>query len=90
MNDPFWEFAALFLESDFEEDNQEYFLDYYFENNIPAEAREKILIYEILQDILWAIWTVVKEAEGDDFGSYGIDRFTRGLQLIKKLKQKEF
>ena len=90
MNDPFWEFAALFLESDFEEDNQEYFLDYYFENNIPAEAREKILIYEILQDILWAIWTVVKEAQGDDFGSYGIDRFTRGLQLIKKLKQKEF
>ena len=90
MNDPFWEFAALFLESDFEEDNQEYFLDYYCENNIPAEAREKILIYEILQDILWAIWTVVKEAQGDDFGSYGIDRFTRGLQLIKKLKQKEF
>lgn len=90
MNDPFWEFAALFLESEFEEDNQEYFLDCYFENNLPTEAREKILIYEILQDILWSIWTVVKEAQGDDFGSYGLDRFNRGLRLIEKLKKKDF
>lgn len=89
MNDPFWEFAALFLESDFEEENQEYFLNCYFDNNIPSEAREKILIYEILQDILWAIWTVVKEAQGDEFGSYGLDRFNRGLKLIKKLKKKD-
>lgn len=90
MNDPFWEFAALFLESDFEEENQEFFLDCYFENRIPKEAREKILIYEILQDILWAIWTVVKESQGDDFGSYGIDRFNRGLRQIEKLKKKAY
>ena len=82
MNDPFWDFAALFLESDFDEVCKEYFLDCYFENNIPVEAYEKILIYQILQDILWAIWTVVKEAQGDDFESYGLDRFKRGLRLI--------
>ena len=90
MNDPFWEFAALFLESNFEEINQEYFLNCYFKNRIPAEAYEKILIYEILQDILWSLWTVVKESQGDDFGSYGNDRFNRGLKLISKLKQKKY
>ena len=87
MNDPYWDFAALFLESDFEEDNQYYFLNCYFDGYIPTETQEKILIYEILQDILWSIWTVVKEAQGDDFGSYGIDRFSRGLRNIEILKK---
>ena len=87
MNDPHWEFAALFLESDFIEDNQDYFLDCYFEGNVPPETKEKILIYEFLQDILWSIWTVVKETQGDYFGTYGIDRFNRGLDNLQKLKQ---
>lgn len=89
MNDPYWELAALFLESVFEEDNQSYFLDCYFDGNIPAEAHEKILIYEVLQDVLWAIWTVVKEAQGSDFGTYGVDRFTRGLRNLELLNKGE-
>ena len=87
MNDPHWEFAALFLESDFTEENQDYFLDCYYEKEVPLAVKEKILIYEFLQDILWAIWTVVKEAQGDDFGTYGVDRFERGLANIWKLEQ---
>ncbi|MBR1400163.1 MAG: phosphotransferase [Prevotella sp.] len=85
MNDPVWEFAALFLESEFTEDNQEYFLDYYYEGRIPQTAREKILIYEFLMDILWSIWTVIKETEGDDFGTYGMDRYKRGLTILQKI-----
>lgn len=87
MNDPVWEFAALFLESEFSEDSQEFFLDNYYQGNIPPETKEKILIYEFLMDMLWSIWTVVKEAQGDDLGTYGIDRFNRGLATLKKLKQ---
>lgn len=86
MNDPMWEFAALFLESDFSEDNQEYFLDNYFNGDIPKGTREKILIYEFLMDMLWSIWTVVKESQGDDFGTYGPDRFHRGLNTLKKIQ----
>ena len=33
------------------------------------------------QDFLWSIWTVLKEAKGDDFGSYGPDRFHRAQAL---------
>ena len=45
----------------------------------------KIRIYEILQDILWAAWTMAKEAQGEDFGSYGRDRLKRGKQAYEKL-----
>jgi thiamine kinase-like enzyme len=32
---------------------------------------------KIYQDFLWSIWTIIKEAKGDDFGTYGMDRFNR-------------
>lgn len=86
MNDPMADFAALFIEADFDEENQDYILKKYFNGNIPGNAREKILCYEILWDCLWAQWTVIKEAKGDDFGSYGRDRFNRAIDNLKKLK----
>lgn len=87
MNDPLWEFAALFIESDFTEDNQAYFLNQYYDDEIPVHTQEKILIYQILMDVLWAIWTVVKEAKGDDFGTYGQDRFRRAFSNMQKLNE---
>lgn len=85
MNDPMADFAALYLEADFEKENEDYILDKYFEGDIPENAREKILCYQILWDYLWAQWTVIKEKKGDDFGTYGIDRFNRAKENLKKL-----
>jgi hypothetical protein len=42
--------------------------------------------YQILWDFLWAQWTIIKEANGDDFGTYGIDRFHRGILNLQKLR----
>jgi len=86
MNDPMADFAALFIESDFTADNKDYFLNEYFKGQIPEHIEERILCYEILWDTLWAQWTVIKEACGDDFGSYGIDRFNRAIMNYKNLK----
>ena len=86
MNDPIWEFSALFLESDFTEDSKEYFLECYYGETIPDNVHEKVLIYQFLMDMLWAIWTVVKEAQGDNFGTYGIDRFMRGLRTLQQIQ----
>ena len=86
MNDPMADFGALFVEADFSKENEDYFLDKYFQGNVPANAREKILCYEILWDYLWAQWTVIKEAKGDDFGSYGIDRYNRAISNLNKLE----
>ncbi len=85
MNDPIADFAALFLESNFSEDNKDYFLSQYYGGNIPRNIRERIMCYEILWDCLWAQWTVIKEAKGDNFGTYGMDRYKRACTNLKKL-----
>lgn len=78
LNDPMFDVAALFLENDFTPEDEELFFHYYYDGGKePAHCREKILIFKIVQDFLWSIWTVLKESKGDDFGSYGPDRFAR-------------
>lgn len=87
INDPMADLGAMFLEADFTEDNIDFILQNYFGGNVPATAKTKILIYQILFDCLWAIWTIIKEAKGDNFGTYGQDRFNRAkTQLIHLLK----
>lgn len=86
MNDPMADFAALFLESEFTEESRDYFLKEVYKESAPAQLEERILCYEILWDTLWAQWTVIKEACGDDFGSYGRDRYNRAKMNINKLK----
>lgn len=88
MNDPMWDIAALFLENNFTDENQDYFLSHYFEGNEPANARKKIFAYQILMDYLWTVWTCIKEAQGDDFGTYGMDRYTRAINNLKKIELK--
>lgn len=85
MNDPMWDIAALFLESDFTDESKDYFLSHYFDGNEPENARKKILVYQILMDYLWAVWTCIKEVQGDDFGTYGMDRYTRAIENLKKI-----
>lgn len=77
MNDPMWDLAAHSLENGFTEDEEELFLKLYFEGKIEEKYRKRILINKVYQDFLWSIWTKIKEAKGDDFGTYGIDRYNR-------------
>lgn len=87
MNDPMADFAALFLEADFEEENERYILNRYFSGRVPADSYRKILCYQILWDYLWSQWTVIKESKGDDFGTYGQDRFNRAINHLDILKK---
>lgn len=85
MNDPMADFAALFIEAGFSKENQDFILEKYFKGKIPENAHEKILCYMILWDCLWAEWTVIKEANGDDFGTYGEDRYRRAIRNLRKI-----
>lgn len=83
QNDPTFDLAALFLENDFLPEDEELFFHYYYGGDtLPDTVREKILIFKIMQDYLWSIWTVVKEARGDNFGSYGPERFARAQKNL--------
>ena len=88
MNDPMADFAALFLESSFSDEEKEYFLKEYYGEGVPDKIAEHICCYQILWDTLWAEWTVIKETAGDDFGSYGIDRYNRAKENYNRLMTK--
>ena len=79
MNDPMWDLAALFLESEFTRKEEEAFLSHYESEQTPV-SREKIAIYKILQDAIWSLWTVYKEEQGADFGDYGVSRYQRAIK----------
>ena len=82
MNDPMWDLAALFLESEFTQEEEADFLAYYESDKTPI-SREKIRIYKILQDIIWSLWTIYKEENGADFGDYGITRYNRAVKELQ-------
>lgn len=86
LNDEMWDLAGHSLECDFTEDDEELFLDMYFQGNIKKNNRLKILINKICQDFLWSVWALIKDAEGIDFGTYGIDRYNRAKKNIEKLE----
>lgn len=79
MNDPMWDLAALFIESEFTRQEEEAFLSHYESEQTPV-SREKIAIYKILQDTIWSLWTVYKEEQGADFGDYGVNRYQRAVK----------
>jgi thiamine kinase-like enzyme len=89
-NDPMADLAALFLESGFTKENQDFVLREYFEGDIPENAYKKILCFQVLWDTLWAQWTVIKEANGDDFGTYGIDRYNRAIHNLRTICDERF
>ena len=87
MNDPMWDVAAHCLENGFSDDEEELFLKTYFKKDPEENYKIRVLINKIYQDFLWSLWTLVKEASGDDFGTYGIDRYNRAkfnLELLEK------
>ncbi|MDO4697887.1 MAG: phosphotransferase [Pasteurellaceae bacterium] len=84
MNDPMWDIAALFLESNFTARNEDLFLSYYFRDLSQEELKikkQQIHIYKILQNQLWYLWTLIKEQGGDDFGNYKQKRLLSSKML---------
>lgn len=78
MNDPLWDLAWHAMESDFTPEEEELFLTLYLQQDeVPLEIQQRMIMNKIFQDFLWTIWTIVKEAKGDDFGSYGPDLLAR-------------
>lgn len=85
MNDPLWDLGALFVESNFTEENCWKALYIYYKGIVPPCTYTKILIYQIAMDILWSIWAQIKKIQGTDFGSYGRMRFLRAVKNVERL-----
>lgn len=89
MNDPAWDLAGFTLESKFSPEELKVFLEFYYHRLPTEDELQKVKIFQVYQDILWSVWTIAKEAAGQDFGSYGIDRFLRGKKQLEEILYNE-
>lgn len=86
MFDPLWDLATLFQSLQFTEEEEMFFITYYLERKPTNEELQRLLMHAVFQNYLWYLWTVYKEASGDDFGSYGMDRYERTIENIGRYK----
>ena len=86
MNEKEWDIGAFCLECNFSKQETKEFIDVYFEGKATKENKMKVLIYQICQDFLWSLWTILKEENGEDFGDYGKNRYYRGIKLLEELE----
>lgn len=86
LNDEMWDLAAHSLECEFTDDDDELFLNMYFQGNVKRNDRVKMLMNKICQDFLWSVWALIKKAEGVDFGIYGENRYNRSKRNLENLE----
>lgn len=73
LNDPMWDVAAVMDKAGFDKVHEDRFINDYLALNPNLEKaviKEKIIIFKILQCMLWYLWVLIKENKGDDFGGY--------------------
>lgn len=87
MNDPMWDLAAFSLENNLTKEEERKFLEIYFKKNISDKNILKIKIYKACQDFLWSLWTIIKEAKGNNFGNYGVMRFDRCKMILEEINE---
>ena len=80
-----WDLAAISIESKLNKDCEEKLLSYYFGREVTKEEKLRIHANKIYQDFLWSIWTILKEAKGITFGSYGVNRFNNAKQRLEEI-----
>ncbi len=87
MFDPLWDLAAHCLEVGFSYEEEQLFLTAYFQREVTQAELVRVRMHQIFQDYLWTLWTLFKEARGDQFGYYGENRFNRARRNIDSFKE---
>lgn len=82
MNDPMWDLASYSLRCDFSKDEEETLLELYFKGDYEEHYRSRVAIYKICQDLLWAIWALYKETQGEEYSEYALQRYNRAKKAL--------
>lgn len=83
MNDNMWDLASYSLRCDFSQDEEEQLLNLYFNGEVEEHYKSRVAIYKICQDLLWAIWALYKQTQGEDFSDYALQRYSRAKKNLK-------
>jgi thiamine kinase-like enzyme len=57
-NDPLWDLAVFTTEADFNLHQEHAFLNEYFQGKITSSEDARYLIYKIISDYLWVLWSI--------------------------------
>ncbi|MBC5581386.1 phosphotransferase family protein [Anaerofilum sp. BX8] len=84
QNDPMWDVAGHMLESGFSAAQQEQFLRLYLGAPPSRQDRQKALLFQICQDLLWSVQTMAKTLAGEDQYEYALGRYGRAQALLQE------
>jgi thiamine kinase-like enzyme len=85
MNDPMWDLGDLSVEAGFDAAQEDEMLKAYFGGPPPARDQARMVIYKAMCDLLWTLWGLIQQADGnpaDDFRAYADTRFARCRALM--------
>ena len=86
MNHPYFDFASLFLESNFSKQEELLFLYFYYREKFTFTNYIVIEFFKVVQDFLWGLWGLIKELEGKPYKEYGVKRYKRGVQTLERME----
>ncbi|HBW37632.1 choline/ethanolamine kinase family protein [Desulfosporosinus sp. BICA1-9] len=84
-NDPIFDLAALSIEAEFTEEQEQFLLTQYFGGKQTEQQLGSLVINKFLCDVLWAYWSILQIAMGkpkEEYWEYGLNRFNRAYDLI--------
>ena len=89
MNSPVFDIAAFLLEAELDAEESCYFLEHYYGDVFPTYREDilnKIRSYQFSQDLLWFVWTLIKEEHNEYFGDYAKYRLERSIRIMEEIK----
>jgi thiamine kinase-like enzyme len=93
MNDPAWDVASFFLESEFSPEAMKGFIAAYLAEAADSpEFMFRVRAYQVLQDYLWSLWSLMyssanrNSSQGSFYRSYGEQRFARACSSLDALE----
>ncbi|WP_288677476.1 choline/ethanolamine kinase family protein [uncultured Aggregatibacter sp.] len=87
MNHPLFDISAFFLESNLSQENQKFFLQVYDEKIVLHKTQKDILYFQFSQDVLWFLWTIIKQENNEFFNNYAANRINRAYEFLKTIKR---
>lgn len=75
MADPLLDIAMYVVYSGLQDNEILDLLRKYLQRDYTAEEKNIVFSYVSLAGFLWSIWTIYKQASGEDFGTYGIEQY---------------
>ena len=75
MADPLMDLAMYVVYSGLQEDAIIELLNMYLQREHTQEELRIVYSYVSLSGFLWSIWTIYKQASGENFGTYGIEQY---------------